>query len=72
MPSKQPSSQPWQFLTENPQAILEGLWGAEFDHIYPASPTLFGRFPAYLAEAAIRQALDRFPEPRRRRCVPVE
>ena len=72
MPTRQPTSQPWQFLTEDAQAILfaalkaglEGLREAEFDPIYPSSPALFDRFLAYLDEVGVRQTLEGFPDPR--------
>jgi len=82
-PTSQRKSQsrprPWQFLTEDAQAILfaalraglEGLREAEFDHIYPASPTLLDRFLAYLDEVGVRATLDSFPDPRQRRSLPV-
>jgi len=66
-----PSSQTWQFLTEDVEAILEGLRQAEFDHLYPANPTLFDQFLAYLGEAGIRETLEEFPDPRERRSIPV-
>jgi len=69
--SKTTSQQSWQFLTEDVEAILEGLRQAEFDHIYPANPTLFDRFLAYLGEAGVRETLDQFPDPRQRRSIPV-
>lgn len=69
--SKSRSQQSWQFLTEDVEAILEGLRQAEFDHIYPANPTLFDRFLAYLGEVGVRETLDRFPDPRQRRSIPV-
>ena len=68
---KSTSQQSWQFLTEDVEAILEGLRQAEFDHIYPANPTLFDRFLAYLGEAGVRETLDQFPDPRQRRSIPV-
>lgn len=69
--SKTTSQQSWQFLSEDVEAILEGLRQAEFDHIYPANPTLFDRFLAYLGEAGVRETLDQFPDPRQRRSIPV-
>ena len=65
------TSQTWQFLTEDVEAIIEGLEQAEFDAIYPASPTLFDRFLAYLDKIGVRQTLEEFPDPRRRRSIPV-
>jgi len=69
--SKSTSQQSWRFLTEDVEAILEGLLHAEFDHIYPANPTLFDRFLAYLGEAGVRETLDQFSDPRQRRSSPV-
>ena len=65
--SKSRSQQSWQFLTEDVEAILEGSRQAEFDHIYPADPTLFDRFLVYLGEVGVREALDQLPD---RRCTP--
>jgi len=69
--SKTISRQDWQFLTEDVEAILEGLRQAEFDHIYPANPTLLDRFLVYLGEAGVRETRDQFPDPRQRRSIPV-
>src|SRR3990170_2324496 len=69
MPSSKPPSRPWRFLTDTPQAILEGLLEAEFDHISPASPTLFDRFLSYLDFIGVRETLDNFPDPRQRRSI---
>ncbi len=71
MPTRQPSSQSWQFLTEDAEAILASLREGEFDHIYPASPTLFDRFLSYLDHVGVRGTLDTFPDHRRRRSIPV-
>ena len=57
--------------TEDVEAILEGLRQAEFDHIYPANPTLFDRFLASLGEAGVRETCDGFPDPRQRRSILV-
>ena len=71
MPTQQPSSQSWRFLTEDAEAILAGLREAEFEHIYPASPTLFDRFLSYLDHLGVRETLDAFPDHRPRRSIPV-
>ena len=67
----QQTSQTWKFLTEDVESILEGLRQADFDHIYPASPTLFDGFVRYLDESGVRGTLDSFPDPRKRRSIPV-
>jgi hypothetical protein len=71
MPTRPPSSQPWRFLTEDTEAILAGLREGEFEHIYPASPTLFDRFLSYLDHVGVRDTLDTFPDHRQRRSIPV-
>jgi hypothetical protein len=71
MPKKQPSSQTWRFITHDPEQILQGLREAEFEHLYPASPTLFDRFLSYLEVIGVRETLDTFPDPRQRRSIPV-
>ena len=71
MPTRQPSSQLWRFLTEDAEAILAGLREAEFEHIYPASATLFDRFLSYLDYLGVRDTLDTFPDHRQRRSIPV-
>jgi len=71
MPTHQPSSQTWRFLTEDAEAILASLREGEFDHIYPASPTLFDRFLGYLDQVGARETLDTFPDHRPRRSIPV-
>jgi hypothetical protein len=69
--SKSASQQSWRFLTENGAAILAGLREADFEHIYPASPTLFDRFLSYLDVIGVRATFDRFPDHRQRRSIPV-
>lgn len=64
-------SQSWKFLSNDPAAILEGLREADFEHIYPASPTLFDRFLSYLDVIGVRDTLDTFPDHRQRRSIPV-
>lgn len=71
MPTRQPSSQSWRFLTQDVEAILAGLREGEFEHIYPASPTLFDRFLSYLDCVGVRDTLDTFPDHRQRRSIPV-
>ncbi len=71
MPTRQPTSQSWQFLSEDAAAILAGLREGEFEHIYPASPTLFDRFLSYLDHVGVRATLDTFPDHRQRRSIPV-
>ena len=71
MPTRQPASQSWRFLTEDAEAILAGLREGEFEHIYPASPTLFDRFLSYLDHLGVRDTLDTFPDHRQRRSIPV-
>ena len=69
--SKTPSQPHWRFLTEDAEAILAGLREADFEHIYPASPTLFDRFLSYLGVIGVRETLDQFPDHRQRRSIPV-
>jgi hypothetical protein len=69
--SKTPSQPQWRFLTEDVTAILAGLREAEFEHIYPASPTLFDRFLSYLSVIGVRDTLDTFADHRQRRSIPV-
>jgi hypothetical protein len=57
-------SQSWEFLSNDPSAILEGLREGEFEHIYPASPTLSDRFLSYLDHLGVREMLDTFPDHR--------
>ncbi len=71
MPTRPPSSQSWRFLTEDVEAILAGLREGEFEHIYPASATLFDRFLSYLDQVGVRDTLDTFPDHRQRRSIPV-
>ena len=71
MPTRQPTSQSWQFLSEDAAAILAGLREGEFEHIYPASPTLFDRFLSYLDHVGVHATLDTFPDHRQRRSIPV-
>lgn len=51
--------------------MVSGLREAEFDHIYPAGPTLFDRFLTYLDSIGVRETLEAFPDPRKRRSIPV-
>jgi hypothetical protein len=69
--SKSSSQQSWRFLTEDATAILAGLREADFEHIYPASPTLFDRFLSYLDVIGVRATFDQFPDHRQRRAIPV-
>jgi hypothetical protein len=63
--------QEWQIFIENREAVIEALRRGECEGILPAARGFLDGFAQFLLEAGILNALEEFPDSRRRRTIPI-
>ena len=61
----------WQIFIENREAVVEALKRGECEGILPAARGFLDGFAQFLQEAGILDALERFPDSRQRRTIPI-
>jgi len=61
----------WQVFVENREAVLEALTRGECGGILPAARGFLDGFAEFLLEAGVMEAWEQFPDPRRRRSIPI-